>query len=245
MLELYCSFKWECKPELRDAILQNWVVNRTGEPGHFLEMDLLQEHSNFWLEDLAQHKGKEFDEPFYRQVVSPNVIEFLGLKDEMEEVVALKRRSKLHGVVGPDNELNAGMKKLREEEVNRFRTGRRPKGHMDDFVQGFETLKKTKVKDFIAKSSIFSMVLKMHAGGPGSNELPTDVELEEELDEINQANELEDDHRRHPRMVAIDGILYTTQSAGKLGLVGEWYLWRLVLILESSRATAVMGLFPS
>lgn len=83
-----------------------------GVPGHFLKIDLLQEHSNFWLKDLAQHKGKEFDEPFYHQVVSPNVIEFLGLKNKMEEVVALKRQSKLHGVVGLDNELNAGMKKL-------------------------------------------------------------------------------------------------------------------------------------
>jgi hypothetical protein len=199
--------------------------------------------------DLAQHKGKEFDEPFYRQVISPNVIEFLGLKDEMEDVVALKRRSKVHGAVGTDNELNAAMKKLRDEEVNRFRKGRTHdanlKGHMDDFTQGFEALKKTKVKDFITKSSIFSTVLKMHAGGPGSNELPTDVELEEELDEINQLNKLEDDHQRHPRMVAIDGILYMTQSAGKLGLVSECYLCRLVLILELSRATAVMGLFPS
>ena len=79
---------------------------------------------------------------------------------------------------------------------------------MDDFMQGFKTLKKMKVKDFIAKSSVFSMVLKMHAGGPGSNELPTDIELEEELDEINQSKKLEDDYQCHPWMVVIDGILY-------------------------------------
>jgi hypothetical protein len=42
----------------------------------------------------------------------------------MEEVVALKRRSKVHEAVGTDNVLNAAIKKLRDEEVNRFRKGR-------------------------------------------------------------------------------------------------------------------------
>lgn len=113
-------------------------------------MDLLQEHSNFWLEDLAQFKGKEFDEPYYRQVISPNVIEFLGLKDEMEETVSLKRRSKKHGATGMDNELQATMKLFREEEVECFRKGRMYSNvdRSEDFTRGFETLKKNKIKDF-------------------------------------------------------------------------------------------------
>ncbi|KIM37166.1 hypothetical protein M413DRAFT_13521 [Hebeloma cylindrosporum] len=165
LLELYCSFKWECKPELREAILKNWVINR--------------------------------------------------LKDEMEEVAALKRRSKVHGAVGMDNELNAVMKKLREEEVNCFRKGRtyEEKRPVDDFSQGFETLKKMKVEDFIKKSLISSTVLKMHTGGSVSTDLPTHSKLKEEIEDMIQLDELADDNRCHPRMVTIDGTLYTTQSA--------------------------------
>jgi hypothetical protein len=81
---------------MKAGIFQNWLVNTQGKPGHWIEMDLLQEHSNFWLKDMAQHKGKEFDDPFYRFVLSMNVHNFLRLKEEMEEVVALKHRTKKH-----------------------------------------------------------------------------------------------------------------------------------------------------
>ncbi|KAG6907428.1 hypothetical protein DXG01_008893 [Tephrocybe rancida] len=77
LLELYCNFKWEFSTKLRNAILMNWVVNLHGKPGMFIKMDLMQEHFNFWLEEMAQHKGKEFDEPFYRKVLFMNVHHFL------------------------------------------------------------------------------------------------------------------------------------------------------------------------
>ncbi|KDQ59624.1 hypothetical protein JAAARDRAFT_192126, partial [Jaapia argillacea MUCL 33604] len=68
LLELYCNFKWEFSPKLKEAILNNWLVNLHGLPGHFIPLDLMQEHANFWLEDMAQHKGKQFDDPFYRSI---------------------------------------------------------------------------------------------------------------------------------------------------------------------------------
>ena len=64
LLELYCNFKWEFSPKMCDAILMHWVVNLHGKADMFIKMDLMQEHFNFWLEDMAQHKGKEFDELF-------------------------------------------------------------------------------------------------------------------------------------------------------------------------------------
>ncbi|KAJ7881271.1 hypothetical protein B0H14DRAFT_2193208, partial [Mycena olivaceomarginata] len=38
--------KWP--PALRDAYLNNWLVNLTGKLNAFKEIDLLQEHQNFW-----------------------------------------------------------------------------------------------------------------------------------------------------------------------------------------------------
>lgn len=90
-MELFCNFKWEFGEHLTQAILKNRVVNLKGRPGHFIEGDLMQELFNFWLEDIAEHKGNEFEEPYYRETVSPNVDGFLELKDEMEDNVALNR----------------------------------------------------------------------------------------------------------------------------------------------------------
>nr|GAT50185.1 predicted protein [Mycena chlorophos] len=36
-------------PKLRRAFLLNWLVNLSGHPNGFKELDLLQEHQNFWL----------------------------------------------------------------------------------------------------------------------------------------------------------------------------------------------------
>ncbi|KAL1660419.1 hypothetical protein GGF50DRAFT_118975 [Schizophyllum commune] len=43
LFELACNFMAEFPPKLRDAILDNYLVNPSGRPGHWLELDLLQE----------------------------------------------------------------------------------------------------------------------------------------------------------------------------------------------------------
>lgn len=172
LLELYCNFKWEFSPKLRHAILMNWVVNLHGEPGMFIEMDLMQEHFNFWLEDMAQHKGKEFEEPFYRWVLSVNVHHFLRLKDEMENVVFLKARMKKHSAPHLNNELKEIMKHLREAEANCRRPGRHEGFEaVDDFTKGLEILKKEKIRNFVMRTTVYLNILGLHSGSAA--ELPT------------------------------------------------------------------------
>ncbi|KAF9233099.1 hypothetical protein BU15DRAFT_66865 [Melanogaster broomeanus] len=60
LLELYCNFKWEFPSALKTAILTI---------GSSTSMESLQ----FLVRREAQHKGQEFDEPFYRRVLAPNV----------------------------------------------------------------------------------------------------------------------------------------------------------------------------
>ncbi|KAG1760022.1 hypothetical protein EDD22DRAFT_980812 [Suillus occidentalis] len=38
----------QMRPELRDAYLRHWLINLTGHVNSFKEVDLLQEHQNFW-----------------------------------------------------------------------------------------------------------------------------------------------------------------------------------------------------
>ncbi|KAH7921361.1 hypothetical protein BV22DRAFT_1049687 [Leucogyrophana mollusca] len=42
---------------ISDMVLKNWLVNPTGHPNSFIEVDLLQEHLNFWIKDYYQAHG--------------------------------------------------------------------------------------------------------------------------------------------------------------------------------------------
>ncbi|KAG6836416.1 hypothetical protein H0H93_008157 [Arthromyces matolae] len=180
LLEMYCNFKYEYSPKLRDAILMNWLVNLHGKPGMFIEMDLMQEHFNFWLEEMAQHKGKEFDEPFYRKVISTNVHHFLRLKDEMEAAVSLKERSKQHGEPHLNVELGELMKAFRKAQVNRRRPGRDEGFHgVDDFAAGVEILEKGRVTSFVARTMGYMDIMGIHSDSTVSDDLADEDEVEE------------------------------------------------------------------
>ncbi|KAF8231490.1 hypothetical protein L208DRAFT_1459229 [Tricholoma matsutake] len=46
---------------IKTAILNNYLVNPSGLHGHWLELDLLQEHFNFWIKQLFNSKSHDFD----------------------------------------------------------------------------------------------------------------------------------------------------------------------------------------
>ena len=65
LLEVYCLLRYKASQDLRDAILNNWLVNITGELRKWIEANLLQEHYNCWLEDMVKKRGRDFDNNFY------------------------------------------------------------------------------------------------------------------------------------------------------------------------------------
>ncbi|GLB34361.1 hypothetical protein LshimejAT787_0112450 [Lyophyllum shimeji] len=42
---------------IREIILNNWLLNPTGKPNSFVEMDLVQEHLNFWIKSYYKAYG--------------------------------------------------------------------------------------------------------------------------------------------------------------------------------------------
>jgi hypothetical protein len=42
MLDLYALLEFECSPELKETLLNNWLINLCGELGKFIEGDLMQ-----------------------------------------------------------------------------------------------------------------------------------------------------------------------------------------------------------
>ncbi|KAG6862847.1 hypothetical protein C0991_009921 [Blastosporella zonata] len=127
-------------------------------------MNLMQEHFNRWLEEMAQHKGKEFEDQFYRKVLSPHVHHFINLKDEIENMVSLQPRTKKHTLPNYDRELTSLMNTVRNEELNCQRDGRF-EGHCtrDAAAEGLEVLQNGKVDSFIKKSIVDSTMSKLRA----------------------------------------------------------------------------------
>ena len=38
----------------RDIVLNNWLLNPTGNPNSWVEIDLMQEHLNYWIKVSAK-----------------------------------------------------------------------------------------------------------------------------------------------------------------------------------------------
>ncbi|KAG5634356.1 hypothetical protein H0H81_002264 [Sphagnurus paluster] len=164
LLELFCNFKWEFDDATKQSIMSNWLVC-LHELGEYIEMDLMQERHNHFFEKHAQHIGKEFNDPFFRTILGMNVHHFTHLKDEMEEAVSLKCRTKNHSAADLLNEIKALLKLLREKEVNRFRAGRNEGFTADDnFEKGYKIIIE-KIKRFLERTTAFANILGEHQAG--------------------------------------------------------------------------------
>lgn len=96
LLMMYCIIELYASPALREGLLNNWLVNPTGQPGHFKEGDLMQEHFINRLDRHLQHKDRQYDEPFIRNVISPNLDLLTEIPRQMEEAVGLAARKTYH-----------------------------------------------------------------------------------------------------------------------------------------------------
>ncbi|KAJ3485625.1 hypothetical protein NLI96_g4817 [Meripilus lineatus] len=153
LLEMYCKIVYEFTDSTKKALFENWLVNLSGKIDGFIELDLMQEHFNLWLEELAQYKGKEFSDPWYRLVLSMHVHHFLRLKEEMEKMVELVPRRKGHTEPHLDNEFSEILRIFRERNIHRFHEGRDFGHHSKDhFTIGTTKLGEGKIKKFIERT---------------------------------------------------------------------------------------------
>lgn len=151
---------YEASDDLRDGILNNWLVNITGELGKWIEADLLQEHYNRWLEDMVKKRGGDFDDNFYRHTLSPNVDHFLRIKEEIENAFTLRSRGKTHTSPHLRDELRVLLALYKEENMHLFCTGR-SLGHAatNQFNKGYTRLDTSKLDDFITSSTAYADVI--------------------------------------------------------------------------------------
>lgn len=67
-------------PEMKDALLDNYLVNPSGKPGAFHARDLLQEHLNFKLKAIFNNRTHAFDSSFLKEAVSLNIVQLNDLQ---------------------------------------------------------------------------------------------------------------------------------------------------------------------
>ncbi|KAJ6616866.1 hypothetical protein B0H10DRAFT_1948735 [Mycena sp. CBHHK59/15] len=201
LLEVYCLLRYEASSDLKNGILNNWLVAVREELGHWLPGDLLQEHYNRWLEDMVKKHGGEFDDKFYRQTISPNVHHFLRIKEEIETAFSLKRRGKTHTSPHLRDELRLLLDLFKEEEVHLFRSGR-SLGHaaVNQFARGCQRLDEGKLGEWMLKSTCLGDFLaelkknsqitndgreqdaEMHSESPPGSDCPSDCPFESDSD---------------------------------------------------------------
>jgi len=141
LIEMFCNIELEYPECTRKALFNNWLVNLEGKPGHFLEMDLMQEHFNCRLEELAKYKGKEFDDPWFRDVLSVNVAHFVKLTKELEAAVDLQARQVRHTARKRDADLNIVLRVCVTNNLHvRYPTRDLGTHAPNDFIDGMLTL---------------------------------------------------------------------------------------------------------
>ncbi len=144
----------EYPPDLCIALLNNYLVNPSGRPGHWHEIDLLQEHFNFWLKRLFQSKTMSFESNFLKEVVGLNLCGFNEFRDNFTQAFGLKRRSGFH----PDKKRTGDINRLgdhyREHQVLQFTTGRTQAYKVsNEFEEGVEKVRDGQLATFLRRTS--------------------------------------------------------------------------------------------
>ena len=86
--------------------------------------DLLQEHFNRLLEAIVKRKGKDFQAPFIREIVSHNLHQFGRVKKDMCEGVNLNARSAAHKDPHTKPETRTLLRQYTVHELHSFHRGR-------------------------------------------------------------------------------------------------------------------------
>jgi hypothetical protein len=173
------------------------LVSLTEELGKCVPDDQLQEWHNRFHEDMVPKHGGSFDDPFFRDTISPNVDFFQRLKEEMQEAFGLKGHRKTHTSPSVTNELCMLMDMYRREQVHYFRGGRKMEHASKDIIDaGYTTLEKGKLAELLRTSTeraeVMATVRRHRRGHPPSDHPPLPNPSNEESNVLDSDNDSDD-----------------------------------------------------
>jgi hypothetical protein len=153
MLELACNFLYEFPPALQYAVLNNYLANTTGLLGHWLELDLLQEHFNFWIKCLFNSKSHDFDSRHLAEAVGLNIHGISSIRERFPGIFGFKKNQGKHKNANTTNDLNALGVHYRDDHIMQYLPGRN--GHVvpNEFYAGFDILDGGKLDEFLERTT--------------------------------------------------------------------------------------------
>ncbi|KAF6742326.1 hypothetical protein DFP72DRAFT_830671 [Ephemerocybe angulata] len=153
LLEQACNFLYEFSDDLKTAIFNNYLVNPSGIPGHWFELDLLQEHFNYWLKRLFNSKSHDFDSRHLSEAVGLNIRGFSLLRDRFPSIFGFRRNKGKHTDPEKIFDINTLGAHYRKEGVLVFKKDRsQPYKAIDEFGQGMNILAGGKLKAFLLRT---------------------------------------------------------------------------------------------
>ncbi|KIM45745.1 hypothetical protein M413DRAFT_24877 [Hebeloma cylindrosporum] len=154
LLELACNFLLEYPDDLKTAVLNNYLVNSSGLPGNWYELDLLQEHFNFWIKRLFNSKSHDFDARHLSEAVSLNISGFSTLRDRFPGLFGSKKNRYHHTDAEKQNDINKLGDHFRRDRILSF-TPKRSQAYVvnDEFGAGYSILAGGRLQTFLERTS--------------------------------------------------------------------------------------------
>ena len=150
------NLELKSKPDLKTSVFENWLVNPSGLPGHWIEGDLYQEQLQDELYKQIGGKDAAFAEKYVQHVIAPNVHHFVHVKKDINKSLGLARRSGKHVAPHTNLELQKLMDTYQAEELHLFRSGWTyggDKTKVDNLGKGYEHLCDSKLAAWITETT--------------------------------------------------------------------------------------------
>ncbi|KAF9568050.1 hypothetical protein CPC08DRAFT_813857 [Agrocybe pediades] len=109
-------------PKIRAIILDNWLLNPTGKPNSWVEVDLVQEHLNFWIKSFYKAHGSNASWEWLK-LISPCVDVLRELARNFHDMLGADQGTR-HAEPRLAKDIESLMKYLSEHKVYQIQKGR-------------------------------------------------------------------------------------------------------------------------
>ncbi|KEP51600.1 hypothetical protein V565_058670 [Rhizoctonia solani 123E] len=123
LLEMACNMHYEYPKALKQAIMNNYLVNPSGLPGKWQARDFLQEHFNKDIKTIYNKKGTGFDDRSMWESISLNIPGFSLVKDLFLKVFHLAETGKRRTLAQQHQDMNVLAAHFEQENFFQFVPG--------------------------------------------------------------------------------------------------------------------------